>query len=96
MYKKSIHIIIMSDSVSMYETYLKNTIKYECTNVAFMDCKYREIAYIKCMTQTNENSRYCNYMSDILHMCCNNSSMAQYIIKPSATITANFTQPDSK
>ena len=84
----------MSDSVSMYETYLKNTIKYECANVAYMDCKYREIAYIKCMNQTNENSRYCNYMSDILQICCNNPSMSQYIIK--APSTANFTQPDSK
>jgi len=84
----------MSDSVSMYETYLKNTIKYECANVAFMDCKYREIAYIKCMTQSNENSRYCNYMSDILQICCNNPSMSQYTIK--APSTTNFTQPDSK
>lgn len=82
----------MVDSVSMYETYLKNIIKYECTNVAYMDCKYREIAYIKCMTQTNENSRYCNYMSDILHMCCNKSNMAQYIIRSSS----DFTQSDNK
>ena len=52
----------MSESVSMYETHLKNTTKNECANVAFMDCKYREIAYIKCMNQTNENTRYCNYM----------------------------------
>ena len=84
----------MSDSVSMYETHLKNTIKNECANVAFMDCKYREIAYIKCMKQTNENSRYCNYMSNVLQICCNNPSLTRYIIK--APSTANFTQPDSK
>lgn len=42
----------------------------ECTSVAYMDCKYREIAYIRCMNQSNENSRYCNYMSDILRICC--------------------------
>ena len=84
----------MSESVSMYETHLKNTIKYECANVAFMDCKYREIAYIKCMNQTNENTRYCNYMSDVLQICCNNPSLTKYIIK--APSSANFTQPDSK
>ena len=87
----------MSDSVSMYETYLKNMIKYECANVAFMDCKYREIAYIKCMNQSNENTRYCNYMSDILQICCNNPSMTPSIIQQSTTTTTtNFTQPGSK
>ena len=84
----------MSDSVSMYETHLKNTIKNECANVAFMDCKYREIAYIKCMNQTNENTRYCNYMSNVLQICCNNPSLTRYIIK--APSTANFTQSGSK
>jgi hypothetical protein len=60
----------MSVTPSIYETYIKNMINDECASVAYMDCKYREIAYIRCMNQSNENSRYCNYMSDILRICC--------------------------
>jgi|AntAceMinimDraft_10_1070366.scaffolds.fasta_scaffold156177_1 hypothetical protein len=77
MYKKYTHIIIMSSSPSIYDTFIKNTIKEECAKVAYLDCKYREIAYIKCMNQTNENSRHCNYMSDILHICCNQQNVTQ-------------------
>jgi len=60
----------MSLSPSIYNTFVKNMINDECKSVAYMDCKYREIAYIKCMNQSNENSRYCNYMTDILRICC--------------------------
>ena len=66
----------MSLSPSIYKTFIKNMINDECASVAYMDCKYREIAYIQCMNQSNENSRYCNYMSDILRICCKSPNMA--------------------
>ena len=65
----------MSVSPSIYKTFVKNMINDECASVAYMDCKYREIAYIQCMNQSNENSRYCNYMSDILRICCKQSNI---------------------
>ena len=83
----------MSLSPSIYKTFIKNMINDECASVAYMDCKYREIAYIKCMNQSNENSRYCNYMSDILRICCKQPNIAQM---PTAAATAEPAQGMSK
>ena len=83
----------MSVSPYLYEKYINNIIKNKCASVAYMDCKYREIAYIQCMNQTNENSRYCNYMSDILRICCKRPNIAQM---PAAAAAAEPVQDMSK
>jgi hypothetical protein len=77
MYKKYIHIIIMSVSPYLYEKYINNIIKNKCASVSSMKCKRRHLLYIQCMEQTNENSRYCNYESDILRICCEQSNIDQ-------------------
>lgn len=65
----------MSISPYLYEKYINNIIKNECASVTSMKCKRRDLLYIQCMDQTNENSRYCNYESDILRICCEQSNI---------------------